>query len=121
MATASPNVENLTDEEETNNGVLLQESSSTDGPMLAKLSRISKTRPFTNPVHRWFIDDSKNSKCTLCPVRVSGKNATNLEKHLQAHHRREHKKYLDEKRKLQQVAKTSTLTKRKHVFLASNQ
>jgi hypothetical protein len=120
MAAATSDLDNSTDEEET---IMDQvnESTSASGLMPAKLSRTSKTKPFTNIIHHWFIDDSKDSKCKICSARISRKNATNLANHLKKH-KKEYEKYLEEKSSAELVKRPSKdNTKRREMALDSNQ
>lgn len=65
--------------------------SSNSSAVKSKKARVAKTKPFSNPVHRWFDDDLdargvKNSKCIICGKKFSGRHATALKNHLESKH-----------------------------------
>jgi len=70
-------------------------------PPSSKIPLISKTKPFTNIIHRWFTVDGANGKCSICALLIKGKHGTHLMKHLEKKHPSAYANYVDEKRKAQ--------------------
>lgn len=73
------------DEEEGQEDSVADETNSTSTSTLAT-TRISKTKPFSNPVHQWFNDYGKDSKCIICSKVLTGRYPTTLKNHLKSHH-----------------------------------
>lgn len=96
-----------------------KDSEDDSGGRSAKVPRISKTRPVTSVIHRWFQFDGTHSKCNICSVRVSGKWPTNLENHLKRYGD-EHAKYLAEQSKRATELRNSSKKKQKPSDLSSN-
>lgn len=76
-----------------------------DGSRPAKIPRISKTKPFTNPVHSHFIPDGDYSKCKYCKKKLKGKNPTNLLSHLNSCNPTVYQKCVDDNTTIQQSKK----------------
>lgn len=88
--------ENSTDDEFGGDNLGEGEPSSSNVPVAAKIQRVSRTRPYSNIVHKWFSYDDGKSKCKFCSTLLSGKNGTNLKNHLEKKHKNEYQRYLAE-------------------------
>lgn len=95
--------DNLTDEEleclSTDNRTRASPSST-----LPKKTRFSRTKKFSNPVHQWFNDEGRNSKCIVCSKILSGRHASALKNHLESAHSAQFQEY----KKLEQEKKRAS-------------